>query len=180
MATIDDLYDEEVKQADIDHHTPTAGAMTSHILANLHVNEIKLHQTLWFIKGINSVSIKHFYESLIDETRSNFDELGKLLLDENELPPSTTEEYRNYTMLEEDGRNKYRSQEELIDITVHDYATQNMFIDRAIALSQKEIRPVLAQYLTTLRGNNNHTIQTLQAMLGKSAWDGLIEEDEDD
>jgi hypothetical protein len=36
-ATPEKLFEAEVKQADIDHHTPTAGAMTGHIVANLEV-----------------------------------------------------------------------------------------------------------------------------------------------
>lgn len=38
----------------------------------------------------------------------------------------------------------------------------------------------MAAFLTKLRGHNNHSIQTLQAILGKQAWDGLVEEDDDD
>lgn len=180
MADIDALYEAEQKQTDIDHHTPTAGAMTGHILANLLVNNVKLHQSLWYFKGLSSLQLKPLYKKLIAQGRVEFDQLADLLLDENEIAPSTVAEYQKYTMLEEDGRNKYRSAEALVDITAHDFATQNMFIDRAIILAQKETRPAMAAFLTDLRGKNNHTIQTLQAILGKNAWDGLVEEDDDD
>ena len=55
-----------------------------------------------------------------------------------------------------------------------------MFIDRAIVLAQKETRPAMAVFLTNLRGQNNHAIQTLQAILGKQAWDDLVEIDDED
>lgn len=180
MTDIDALYEAEEKQTDIDHHTPTAGAMTGHILANLLVNNVKLHQTLWYVKGLESLQLKPLYEKLIAQGRQQFDQLADVLLDENEIAPSTVGEYQKYTMLEEDGRNKYRSAAALVDITAHDFATQNMFINRAIILAQKESRPAMAAFLTTLRGQNNHAIRVLQAVLGKSAWDGLVEEDDDD
>lgn len=177
---IDDLYAAELKQTDIDHHTPTAGAMTGHILANLTINNTKLHQAMWYVKGPASLQLKSLYAPLIEETRQQFDQLGKLLLDENELPPSSTEEFVKYSMLEESGKNKYFDAEQLVDVTAHDYATQNMFIDRAIKLANKEERPAMAAFLIQLRGQNNHTIQMLQAFLGKNAWDGLVEEDDDE
>lgn len=177
---IEARYQAEIKQADIDHHTPTAGAMTGHILANLHVNNIKLHQTSWFLDGFAAEALRPLYTELISAGRKSFDALAEVLLDENELPPSTLAEYTQYSMLEEDGRNKYRSNAELVDITAHDYATQNMFIDRAIALAAKEERPAMAAFLTELRGQNNRAIRRLQAVLGKTAWEGLVEEDDDD
>ncbi|KIS03832.1 ferritin-like domain-containing protein [Paucilactobacillus wasatchensis] len=180
MTNVDTQYEAELKQADLDHHKPTAGAMTGHILSNLLVNNVKLHQAVWYLKGLQSLQLKPLYEKLIQQGRQNFDQLAVVLLDENELPPSTVSEYVKYSMLEEDGRNKYFTAEQLVDITAHDYATQNMFIDRAIVLAQKETRPAMAAFLTNLRGQNNHSIQVLQAVLGKQAWDGLVEEDEDD
>lgn len=180
MTDVETQYEAELKQADLDHHKPTAGAMTGHILSNLLVNNVKLHQARWYLKGISALQLKPLYDQLIEQGRDDFDQLGDVLLDENELPPSTVEEYVKYSMLAEDGRNKYLTAVELVDITAHDFATQNMFVDRAIVLAQKETRPAMAAFLTQLRGHNNHAIQILQSVLGKQAWDGLVEDDEDD
>jgi DNA-binding ferritin-like protein len=180
MTDVETQYAAELKQADIDHHKPTAGAMTGHILSNLFINNVKLHQTSWYLKGLESVQLKALYQELIEQGRTNYDQLAAILLDENELPPSTVDEYVKYSMLEEDAKNKYLSATDLVDITAHDYATQNMFIDRAIVLAQKETRPAMAVFLTNLRGQNNHAIQTLQAILGKQAWDDLVEIDDED
>lgn len=177
---IDALYQAEVKQADHDHHVPTAGAMTGHIVANLRILDVKLHQALWFLKGFEGAAVKPLYRDLIAQARADYDTVSEALLDENELPPSTTEEYTNYKMLDEDGRNKYLDAAGIVDITAHDYNTENLFITRAIKLAEKEDRPALAATLTTLLGQNNHAIQQLQAVLGKSAWEGLVEEDDDD
>ncbi|GAK47848.1 DNA-binding protein [Secundilactobacillus oryzae JCM 18671] len=179
-STVDAQYDAELKQADVDHHKPTAGAMTGHILSNLVFNDVKLHQTMWYVKGLQAFSISQLYKQLIDQSRQDFDQLGELLLDENEIAPSTIAEFTKYTMLKEDGRNKYLTAEEMVDNTAHDYATQNLFIDRAIVLAQKESRPAMAAFLTSLRGHNNSAIRQLQALLGKTAWEGLVEEDDDD
>lgn len=177
---VEDQYQAEVKQADIDHHTPTAGAMTGHIVANLRVLDVKLHQAKWFMKGFEAVAVRPLYDELIEQARCDYDTVAQALLDEGELPPSTTDEYHNYQMLSEDGRNKYLTASEIVDITVHDYNTENLFVTRAIKLAEKEDRPALAATLTTLLGQNNHAIQQLQAILGKTALEGLVEEDEDD
>lgn len=131
-------------------------------------------------EGFEAVSVRPLYDELIDQARKDYDTVAEALLDENELPPSTTEEYSNYKMLDEDGRNKYLTTSELVDITAHDYTTENLFVTRAIKLAEKEDRPALAQTLTTLLKQNNHAIQQLQALLGKTAWEGLVEEDDDD
>nr|SFZ89052.1 Non-specific DNA-binding protein Dps / Iron-binding ferritin-like antioxidant protein / Ferroxidase [Loigolactobacillus rennini] len=178
--SIEAQYQAELKQADVDHHKPTAGAMTGHILANLHVNDVKLHQTSWFLTGIAAEALQPLFKELIANGRHNYDALAHVLLDENELPPSTEAEYKEYAMLEEDGRNKYRDNAALIDMTAHDYSTQNLFIDRAIVLAEQEKRPAMAAFLTDLRGQNNQAIRRLQAILGKSAWEDLVEEDDDD
>ena len=36
--TSEEQYQKELKQSDIDHHTPTAGAMTGHIIDNLLIH----------------------------------------------------------------------------------------------------------------------------------------------
>lgn len=38
----EEKYQAELKQSDIDHHTPTAGAMMGHIIANLAIHSLKL------------------------------------------------------------------------------------------------------------------------------------------
>lgn len=38
----------------------------------------------------------------------------------------------------------------------------------------------MAAFLVTLRGHNNRAIRQLQALLGKTAWEGLVEEDDDE
>ena len=49
--TSEEQYQQELKQSDIDHHTPTAGAMTGHIIANLLIHSLKISQAKIFTKG---------------------------------------------------------------------------------------------------------------------------------
>ncbi|WP_125981896.1 ferritin-like domain-containing protein [Loigolactobacillus iwatensis] len=178
--TIDEKFEQELKQADIDHHTPTAGAMTGHILSNLVIQASKLQQAAWYVKGPERFSLVPKFTELLAQSQQLSSELGHLLLDEGEVPPSTTADYQKYSMLEESGKNKYFTATAIVDATVHDYDTENLFIDRAIKLAEKEERPALAAFLVKLRGINNHNIRDLQFYLGNGARTGLDEEDDDD
>ena len=162
-----------------DHHVPTAGAMTNHILSNLHISIVKFHQVRWSVKGPLALSVRQLLAGYIDTYRKQFDALGELLLDEGEIVSTTTKEYHDYNMLQEGGDKKYLNAEDQVSELVHDADTHNLFIDRAIKLAEKEERPALASFLTDLRGTNNHIIRELQAVLGMTR-DGLDEENDED
>ncbi len=116
---------------------------------------------------------------LLQQAYRQKDELGTVLIDEDLLTPTTQKEFAEYAMLQEKGQNKYQTAEWLINELVHDYDTSNLFVTRAIKLAEKEDRPVLAQHLITLLGENNHQIASLQALLGRTPREGLDEEDDD-
>ena len=172
-----ELFAEEVKQADIDHHTPTAGAMIGHIVSNLVVLANKLQLVKWYAKGPQAPVIKQQAAKLLVQAQQQKDQLGTLLVDENLLTPTTTKEFSEYAMLEENGQNKYESAEWQIENLVRDYDTENLFITRAIKLADKEERPVVGQFLIGLLGENNHNIAELQAILGNDPREGLEEEE---
>jgi DNA-binding ferritin-like protein len=176
---IEEKYQAELKQAKLDHHKPTAGAMTGHILANLWYFDVKLHQAVWYLKGPQAISLQKFYRQLIAANRSQIDQLGDLLLDENQLPPATVSEYTQYAQLAENPRLKYCKSSQIVDETVQDFVTANLFIDRAIKLAQREERLVMAQHLIKMRGYNNQRIRQLQAVQNKNAWDNLTAVDDD-
>jgi len=178
--TIEDRYAAEKAQTEHDHHVPTAGAMTNHILANLHISIVKFHQVRWSVKGPLALSVRQLLTTYITTYRNQFDALGELLLDEGEIVSTTTTEYHDYNMLQEGGDKKYYAATDQLNELIHDADTHNLFIDRAIKLAEKESRPALATFLVTLRGTNNHIIRELQAVLGNLARTGLDDEDEDD
>ncbi|AKP67503.1 ferritin-like domain-containing protein [Companilactobacillus ginsenosidimutans] len=179
QATIEAKFQAEQKQVDIDHHTPTAGAMTNHVLSNRMIMNMKLHQIEWFVKGPNAESYKAVIGQTIFENYDWYEKIAEQLLDEGEIPSSTTDEYKEYTMLEEHGENKYLDADEMLQTVVDDFVTDNMFVTRAIKLAEKEGRPAFNKLLIDLYGWNNHQIRIYQALLGKTATEGL-EDDEDD
>lgn len=178
--TIEDRYAAEQAQTEHDHHVPTAGAMTNHILANLHISIVKFHQVRWSVKGPLALSVRQLLSDYTTTYRAQFDALGELLLDEGETVSTTTKEFHDYNMLQEGGDKKYLPAEDQVTELVHDADTANLFIDRAIKLAANEDRPALAAFLVTLRGTNNRLIRELQALLGNAARDGLDEDDDDD
>lgn len=180
QATLDAKLAAEQKQADVDHHKPTAGAMVNHVLSNHMLLNVKLHQISWFIKGPNAENYKNVLKNTIKENNEWFDKIAEQLLDEAELPSSTMAEYSEYTMLEEHGENKYLDAEEMLNTVVEDLTTDNMFVTRAIKLAEKEDRPFFQQVLVEMLGWNNHQIRIYQALLGKTAAEGLGEDEDDE
>ncbi|GKT04332.1 ferritin-like domain-containing protein [Furfurilactobacillus entadae] len=178
--SVEEQYQAELNQAEIDHHAPTAGAMTGHVVANLSVLINKLQQIKWYIKGPARLSLVPTLTTLMKQAVQQRDDLGRTLLAEGEVTPSTTAAFTAYAMLTEDGRTKYQPAERMIDLLVHDYDTENLFITRAIKLAEREDRPGLTARLMTLLMHNQETILELQAWGGHDARSGLDDEDDDD
>ncbi|WP_028984146.1 ferritin-like domain-containing protein [Sporolactobacillus terrae] len=176
--SIDELYEAEVAQSEKDHHIPTAGAMSGHILANLKIHQEKLAQALYYAKGTERPFLKRTFSKAIQKETRRFDELAQLLLDENEVIPTTTEAFSRYSMLTEHGKFKYLSAHELLVSAVKDFDTQNLFITRAIKLAEKEDKSALQAFLVQQFSWNNHEIRELQAYLGHAPREGLDEEDD--
>ncbi|MCT1215522.1 DNA starvation/stationary phase protection protein [Latilactobacillus curvatus] len=176
---IETRYQAEVKQADVDHHTPTAGAMIGHVMANLTIQRRKLRQMKWYAKGINNQAFKAQLTTLLAENDMLLDKTAERLLDEGEVLPTTQAEYTEYGMLTEEPRIKYWEMPAMIAEMVADYNTANLFVSRAIKLAEKEERFALAADMVSLMGYNQHQIRELQSQLGKATREGLDEEDDD-
>ena len=108
-----------------------------------------------------------------------FFKISDLLLDENEIVPSTTEEFLKYhKFITEDPKAKYWTDEDLLESFIVDFQAQNMFITRAIKLANKEEKFALAAGVVELYGYNLQVIRNLAGDLGKSVAD-FHDEDED-
>ncbi len=94
-ATPEQLFEAEVKQADIDHHTPTAGAMTGHIVSNLVVLSDKLQMAKWYVKGMQAEQLKDLFGKLLHQAYAQKDALGAVLIDEALVTPSTQKNLAN-------------------------------------------------------------------------------------
>ncbi len=64
-----------MKQADHDHHVPTAGAMSGHVLANLQVLIRKLTQFRGTLRGVASEIDRQLLDQLMQQAQDHFDDL---------------------------------------------------------------------------------------------------------
>lgn len=177
----EEKYQAELKQSDIDHHTPTAGAMTGHIIANLVIHSLKINQASLFAKGSASLFLDEYAEKWLNFEKNEFEQLNHLLVNNGESIPTTTDQFKEFTMLEENGADKYNDGDDQLFVLVKDFDTQTLFITKAIALAEKEDWPELAQNLTNLLAWIKEQIRLTQNFLGHDLREGLYnEEDEDD
>lgn len=174
----EEKYQQELIQSEKDHHTPTAGAMIGHILANLVIHQNKLRQIVYYVKGTERSFVQEKFPKLVTKENQLFDELNYLMLDEEEVIPTTTEEFTQYSMLEEKGRFKYETGDYLLMDVVKDFDTQLLFITRGITLAEDESKFGLAEFLKQLYAWIKHQIYSIQSYLGHEVSEGLEEDEE--
>lgn len=175
----EEKYQAEQIKSDRDHHTPTAGAMISHILANLFIHRTKLRQADYYLTGdVRSFSEAKLVTMIADEDRF-FEVLSQKVLDEGELIPTTLAEFSSYAMIKESGKLKYEDAATVLNEIVADLTTQNLFITRGIALAEKEAKYGLADYLKKLYAWIKHQVLIWQRYLGNDITTES-EEDEDE
>lgn len=174
MTTVVESYANELEQAKLDHQQPTAGAMVSHVLANLIITWNKLRQGHLYLAKIAD---QQLFTELAQSELNYFEELSEHLVDLGELVPTTLAEYVEYAMIQESGQDKYESRSFILERTVKDFDVQNMFITRAIKLSQQAEQERLAQILVALMAFNQHQCRLLQGELGKSLFEDRTEDD---
>lgn len=178
--TSEEQYQAELRQSDIDHHTPTAGAMTGHIISNLLIHSLKISQTKLFAKGPTVLFMNQYGNAWLYREREGFDNLNEILVDNGESIPTITDQYKGFAMLEESGAGKYDDGKEQLFALVKDFDTQTLFITKAIALGQKEDWPELVAELGTLLGWIKEQIAITQRFLGHDLKEGLYTEEDDD
>lgn len=168
-------YQVELVQSDKDHHTPTTGAMSGHILANLFIQRNKLRQANYYLKG-SKVAFGGQIEGIIKKEDELIDHLNQLLLDEGEVIPTTMAEFIQYAMLEESGQLKYETMETILFTAVQDFNTQNLFVTRGIKLAEKEEKFALIQFLQSLYGWLKAQSRLFQSFIGHDTLEGLLVE----
>lgn len=177
MMTPVEKYEAEVKQSEQDHHTPTAGAMIGHIIANLKIQIEKLQQGRFYARGEASPFIQAAFHEMVARETELVDELSLLMLDEGEVIPTTIAEFQQYTMLKESGQLKYETADVILMTVVEDFATQNLFITRGIKLAEQEEKYPLQAFLVRLLRFNKRQIRVIQNYLGHDLAEGLEDDD---
>ncbi len=178
--TKEEQYVRELKQSEIDHHTPTAGAMTGHIISNLLIFYLKVSQAKFFAKGAASLFLENFADKWQNYSMTEFNQLNQILTDNSESIPTTTKQFTEFSMLEENGADKYLKGEEQLFQLVKDFDTQILFITKAIKLAEKEDWPELATNLTQLLAWIKEQIAKTQRFLNHEIREGLYNEEDDD
>ncbi|WP_242360836.1 DNA-binding protein [Limosilactobacillus antri] len=176
----EEKYQAELKQSDLDHHQPTAAAMTGHIISNLLIHSLKISQANLFAKGSASLFLAEKATGWVAYERQEIDQLNHLLVNNGESIPTITTQFREYTMLEENGSSKYLAGEEQLFALVRDFDTQILFITKAIALAKNESWPELSANLISLLVWIKEQIRVTQDFLGHELKEGLYVEDDDD
>lgn len=178
--TSEERYQQELKQSEIDHHTPTAGAMTGHIIANLLIHSLKISQAKFFAHGIAAIFLASYADNWLKHEQTEFNRLNQLLVNNGEAIPTTTDQFKEFSMLEENGADKYLTGNEQLFRLVQDFDTQLLFINKAIPLADKEQWPELKSELIKLLTWIKSQIALTQNVLDHEIREGLYTEDEDD
>lgn len=175
--SIDEKYEAEVKKTEVDHNKPTAGAMLSHVLSNIFYEKISLMQAGLYAK---SRDYRAKFREITLKEEEWFYLISGQLLDENELVPTTLDEFVSYhKFIENDPKTKYWTDEALIEKFINDFQNQNLFIGRAIKLTQKEEKYSLELAIRELYGYNLSIIRYFAGELGKRISEFIEEEDDD-
>ena len=169
------------KQADHNHHVPTAGAMSGHVLANLQVLMRKLAQFRVTLSGPTSDNDQQLLSALMTQAQKHLTMLVADLAAQGEDFPTTTAEFSDYTMLKEDPAFRFWTNDMKLDAIVNDLDTCQLFVTRAIPLANKEHKTVLAADMLQLQRWHEQSILHLQTRLGREVTAGrtLLEEDDD-
>lgn len=178
MSITEEKYQQELVQADKDHHTPTAGAMVGHITANLLVHILKITQVKWFITGETTVFLAQNADNWIEKEYEFFNSINKLLVGEGETILTTTQQVTEYTMLEENGAEKFEEGKKQLFNLIKDFDTQLLFVTRAIKLAKQEKKDVLVSKLCELYGWMKEQIFKGQRFLGYELAGGLNTEED--
>ncbi|MDO4671207.1 MAG: DNA starvation/stationary phase protection protein [Aerococcus sp.] len=166
------LAQEQAYKEHIHHTKINAAAIIDHILANSHTLHVKWHQYHWYVKGRDFYSLHEVFESLYNDNEKWFDALAKRVLASGFKPASTTEEFQQYTTLNEAAEDKYLSGEEMAEQAIEDLRSNREFVIRAIRLAQAETDDALEEVLIDYKDHLDMAIWQLQAFLGKEALEG--------
>ncbi|UDM32352.1 DNA-binding protein [Lentilactobacillus laojiaonis] len=176
--TPQEKFTQEQVQVEQDHHTPTAGAMDGHVLANLKIHQQKLLQAANAVSGMESLMLRRLLMDLTEQEGKWYLNLLQNLWDLGESVPTMTNEFIEYTMLQENGSLKYETNENLLAEISADLVTQTLFTSRAIKLAEKEDKLGLRQINLDLHNWLVHQVKIIQGLRGKNVQ-AAFDEDED-
>lgn len=144
----------------------SAASIVNHLVANLGVLNVKLHQYHWHVKGPSFYRLHEKFEELYNEVNQYFDTFAERLLQVGERPYSTLEEYTKYAFIEEKVYTKEITGEAMVKNLIQDYENLRDFAVRGIALAGDEGDTVTEDMLIEYKSNLDFHLWTLEAYLG--------------
>ncbi|MFD0704254.1 DNA-binding protein [Alloscardovia venturai] len=171
--TWEEKFEAEKKRSDEEHHNPTAGAMIGHVTSNLWVHRAKIEQVALFAQGSASQFLET-YAVKWQEKEADFSyRLNRALVAEDDLVPTLTSQFGEFSMLTESWEMKFKSGEEQLFDLINDFDIQLMFITRAISLAVEEKHYEQEDVLKELYAWMREQIAAGQKFLGHDFADGL-------
>lgn len=159
-----------------DHHG-TSAFMVNHIVANLGMLNVKLHQYHWHVQGPYFETLHAKFEELYNEANQYFDAFAERLIEVGEKPYSTLKEFSEHAFISEKVYEEKIPAEKMVENLVDDYRTIRDVTIKSIELAAKEDDAVTEDLLVTYKDSIDKTIWMLQAFIGKDALEGEDEED---
>lgn len=169
MATVQEHENHQHEGHENDHHHATTVFLVNHIIANLGVLNVKLHQYHWNVKGPNFFTLHKKFEEMYNEANQYFDEFAERLTAVAEKPYATLSEYLEHAFITEEPYDEKITAEAMVETLADDYRTIRNVTIKALQLAVKEEDRVTEEMLVNYKSRLDKTIWMLQAFLGKDA-----------
>jgi starvation-inducible DNA-binding protein len=161
-----------LEQERFQQHNATVATTVNHIVADLGVLYVKLHQYHWYVQGPHFYTLHEKFEEMYNEVNQYFDEFAERLIAKGEKPYSTLAEYLEHTSISEKPYEEKIPADQMVENLVDDYRTIRDITVKAIDLADKEEDSVTEDLLTGYKNDVDNTIWMLQAYIGKDALEG--------
>jgi len=161
-----------LEQEHFQHNQATAANTVNHLVANLGVLYVKLHQYHWYVQGAHFYTLHEKFEELYNEVNQYFDEFAERLIAKGEKPYSTLAEYLEHASISEKPYEEKIPADKMVENLVDDYRTIRDVTEKGIDLADKEGDSVTEDLLTGYKNDVDNTIWMLQAYIGKGALEG--------
>jgi len=155
-----------------EHHHATAAFMVNHLVANLGVLNVKLHQFHWHVQGPHFFTLHGKFEELYNEANQYFDAFAERLMTLGEKPYSTLAEFIEHSFIQEKMYDEKITAEKMVENLVEDYRTIRDVTLKGIELADQEGDAATEDMLTDYKASIDTNLWMLQAFLGKDATEG--------
>lgn len=175
----EELFQAEESRSDKEHHQPTAGAMIGHVTSNLVLHMLLIEQARLFARGRAAEFLEktgpYWEKSEADFLRKLNDSLAA----EGDLIPTVTDQFRQFSMVEESAASKYKPGEDQLFDLIKAFDTQLLFITRSVSLADKEGHYGQSIILRDMYGWVKEQIRRGQQFLNHDLRQGLYQEEDD-